>query len=48
MNKVKLKELGTFKNGLNFSASKVLKGCKMIGAMKIAASAAKKVRSIWA
>lgn len=31
MSKVKLSEIGTFKNGLNFSAVKVLSGCKMIG-----------------
>lgn len=31
MSKVKLSEIGTFKNGLNFSAEKVLSGCKMIG-----------------
>ena len=31
MSKVKLKEIGTFKNGLNFSADRVAKGCKMIG-----------------
>ena len=31
MNKVKLSEIGTFKNGLNFSAGSVLSGCKMIG-----------------
>lgn len=31
MSKVKLSEIGTFKNGLNFSAERVLSGCKMIG-----------------
>ena len=31
MSKVKLSEIGTFKNGLNFSARRVLSGCKMIG-----------------
>ena len=31
MSKVKLKEIGLFKNGLNFSADRVAKGCKMIG-----------------
>lgn len=31
MSKVKLKEIGVFKNGLNFSADRVAKGCKMIG-----------------
>lgn len=31
MIKVKLKEIGSFKNGINFSADRVSKGCKMIG-----------------
>ena len=31
MSKVKLSEIGTFKNGLNFSEERVLSGCKMIG-----------------
>lgn len=31
MSKVKLKEIGRFKNGLNFSADRVAKGCKIIG-----------------
>ena len=31
MSKVKLKEIGTFKNGLNFSADRVANGCKIIG-----------------
>lgn len=31
MSKVKLSEIGIFKNGLNFSAERVLSGCKMIG-----------------
>ena len=31
MSKIKLKEIGSFKNGLNFSADHVSTGCKMIG-----------------
>lgn len=31
MSRVKLREIGTFKNGLNFSADRVSEGCKMIG-----------------
>ena len=31
MSRVKLSEIGTFKNGLNFAAESVLSGCKMIG-----------------
>lgn len=31
MSRIKLLDIGTFKNGLNFSAEKVVSGCKMIG-----------------
>lgn len=31
MSKIKLREIGTFKNGINYSSDNAVKGCKMIG-----------------